>query len=159
MVAVRCVGWQKQRVGPCRRSNPGPLEPKSRIIPLDHRADTKIKSKQNNITPNIKHNATQHSTHTHTYTLQGIHDTRTHTKTYKNNRQTHILPLLVRSQHIHTSSHIYHPSSSPRSMPIPHQTTRQSRNQFGPRPIPSDPGSVSLYPSVILRASGRRFDH
>ena len=132
---MRCVGWQKQRVGPCRRSNPGPLEPKSRIIPLDHRADTKIKSKQNNIPPNIKHNTTHTHTCTRHATPKDIHDTRRHT----NKHQTHPLPLLVRSQHIHTSPHIYHPSSSPlpMPMPIPHachvlshnQTTRQSNNQ------------------------------
>ncbi len=33
-----CVDSSMEKAGPCRRSNPGPLAPKARIIPLDHRA-------------------------------------------------------------------------------------------------------------------------
>ena len=36
---------KKRKGGPCRGSNPGPLAPKARIIPLDHRATHKHQRK------------------------------------------------------------------------------------------------------------------
>ena len=67
--SVHCLTRGKgQREGPCRRSNPGPLEPKSRIIPLDHRANMKL-----------QHCAQIHpQARTNRYVASGCYPTQTH---------------------------------------------------------------------------------
>jgi hypothetical protein len=71
-----------KREGPCRRSNPGPLEPKSRIIPLDHRADTKIKSTTKHTNLNILYITTQYTLHSTEHTQNNNNKQKTNKKTY-----------------------------------------------------------------------------
>jgi len=95
MVELDKVVESMKREGPCRRSNPGPLEPKSRIIPLDHRADTKIKS-------NTKHILTKR---TQQYKTRHAYQQQIHTNTHTNKRHTtHNTNDLILHDFTHTSS-------------------------------------------------------
>ena len=39
---IKKIGGKKTKIGPSRDSNPGPLAPEARIIPLDHLAWLKV---------------------------------------------------------------------------------------------------------------------
>jgi hypothetical protein len=80
MCEVYPVGESMKREGPCRRSNPGPLEPKSRIIPLDHRADTKIKSTTKHTNLNILYITTQYTLHSTEHTQNNNNKQKTKNK-------------------------------------------------------------------------------
>ena len=120
-----------QKMGPCRGSNPGPLEPKSRIIPLDHTAANTTflttpnnHQKQNTPHPthnhtNQQHQPTTHSPHTHspgTLHVSNPVDRLTrieplkskHSKDYKTSQNTHKIASSVTTTvlvHIHW---VYH---------------------------------------------------
>lgn len=95
-VVLLCVGvskWcQNEKVGPHRESNPGPLAPEARIIPLDHAARINVTGYEFHIPHKINNTTTN-------TTKQTQHTPKTTSHTTPSHRS--VLP----SHRLHTNTH------------------------------------------------------
>lgn len=129
-------------MGPHRESNPGPLAPEARIIPLDHAATITVTGYAHPIPPRTnhtklnKHNTrytTQHNTQSHTHTARP-HDHTQHTTppaplpAHHQPRATHHSILYTSQLRVHTIVHTTHNDTSGAEL---HHRTRPEQSCDG----------------------------